>query len=156
MHIRAVRRAAAGLILGLLPMLAVAACDTGPKKQFPGAFPDSDTDVSAEQAFRDFDIEVPASAKVVGYFATSSDDTYPMAAVLRMPCSAVTGFMAGDGFRKTTSVDQDVVAAEVFAKDHGWSDSDTDDRYVRSEGGSGPIGVVVHRSGTECKVYLFT
>jgi hypothetical protein len=31
----------------------------------------------------------------VGYYAWSEDETYPMAAVLRMPCSAFPEFVAG-------------------------------------------------------------
>lgn len=33
------------------------------------------TDVSSEQAFRDFDLKVPPSAKVMGYYASAADDT---------------------------------------------------------------------------------
>jgi hypothetical protein len=155
MAIRALRHRAAGLILGLLPLLVVASCGEEPRKHFPGAFPDTHTDVSAAQAFRDHGIDPPASAHVVGYYAWSEDETYPMAVVLRMPCSALPGFVAGNGFRKTTSVDQYAVPAEVFAEGRGWSENDTDARYVRK--GSGRVtGLVVHPSGAQCKVYLHT
>jgi hypothetical protein len=155
MRIRALRHRAAGLILGLLPLLAVASCGEEPRKHFPGAFPGTHTDVSAAQAFRDHEIDLPATAKVVGYYAWSEDDTYPMAAVLRMPCSALPGFVAGNAFRKTTPVDQYTVATEVFAQGHGWPENDTDARYVR-KGAGAVTGLVVHASGTRCEVYLHT
>ncbi|POX45630.1 hypothetical protein [Streptomyces sp. Ru72] len=98
-----------------------------------------------------------------------------MAAVLQLPCWAVPGFMAGNRFRTTTPADHRIVATEVFAKYHGWSDSDADarrpscralgrpqpsgvlpGRYVRSANATGLIGVVVHRTGATCEVYLHT
>ncbi|MER5182770.1 hypothetical protein ABT009_31205 [Streptomyces sp. NPDC002896] len=154
MRFRAIRRTAVGLILGMLPLLAVASCGEEPKKHFPGAFPGTHTDVSASQAFRDFGLEVPASAKVVGYYAWSEDDTYPMAAVLRMPCSALPGFVSGSGLRKASSREGAIAGAQVFARDHGWTDDDEDPRYLRDR--DRPVGVVTHRTGTECKVYLHT
>jgi hypothetical protein len=155
MRTRTVRRAMAALMLALLPVLGAASCDQEPKK-FPGAFPDSHTDVSAKQAFRDFHLDVPGSAKVVGYYATSSDDEYPMAAVLRMPCSAVPGFVSGNRFRKSSSADGAIAGVDVFAGLHGWSKEkdNADDRYLRSLGGTKYLGVIVHRTGTGCTVYL--
>ncbi|MFJ5772707.1 hypothetical protein [Streptomyces sp. NPDC093094] len=155
MRTAAFRRPAAGLILGLLPLMAVASCGEEPAKRFPGAFQGAHTDVSAARAFRDHAIDLPASAKVEGYYAWSADDTYPMAAVLRTPCSSVPRFVAGNGFRRTTSVDEHAVATEVFAEGRGWTANDTDDRYVRHEADD-VTGLVVHASGTECEVYLHT
>jgi hypothetical protein len=151
MNIRAIRRTAAGLVLGLLPLLAVASCGEEPKKHFPGAFPGTHTDVSAPQAFGDFGIDVPASAKVVGYYAWSADDEYPMGAVLRMPCSALPGFVSGSGLRRASSQEMDIAGVQVFARDHGWTDDDKDERYLRNRDA---LAVVTHRTGTECKVYV--
>ncbi|MFJ5901158.1 hypothetical protein ACIQFZ_38495 [Streptomyces sp. NPDC093064] len=39
------------------------------------------------------------------------------------------------------------------ARDHGWTDDDEDPRYLRDRD---QVGVVTHRTGTECKVYLHT
>lgn len=153
MSTRAIRRTAAGLLPGLLPLLAVAACGEEPEKHFPGAFPGTHTDVSADQAFRDYGLQVPASAKVVGYWAEAGDDTYPMAAVLRMPCSAVPDFVSGSGLRPASSVEGGVVGVEVFAKDHGWAGDEADPRYLRDRDHA---GVITHRTGTECAVYLHT
>ena len=151
MNVRAIRRRAAGLTLGLLSLLAVASCGEEPKRHFPGAFPGTHTDVSAAQAFRDFGIRMPASAKVVGYYAWSADDEYPMAAVLLMPCSAVPGFISGSGLRRASSREGAIASVRVFARDHGWTDLDEDPLYLRDRD---QTGVVVHRTGPECKVYL--
>ncbi|MGV9254238.1 hypothetical protein [Streptomyces sp. NPDC003697] len=153
MSIRAIRRTAAGLVLGLLPLLAVASCGEEPKKHFPGAFPGSITDVSAAQAFRDYDLRVPASVKVVGYYAWSEDDTHPMAAVLRMPCSAVPGFVSGSGLRPASSVEGGVAGVRVFATDHGRAGDEADPLYLRDRDHA---GVITHRTGTECTVHLHT
>ncbi|MEV5086297.1 hypothetical protein AB0K74_49215 [Streptomyces sp. NPDC056159] len=153
MNIRAILRTVVGLALGLLSLLTVASCGGEPKKHFPGAFPGTHTDVSAAQAFRDFGIRVPASAKVVGYYAWSADDEYPMAAVLRMPCSAVPDFASDSGLRRASSQEGEIVGVEVFAREHGWTDDDEDPRYLRDRD---QVGVVTHRTGTECKVYLHT
>ncbi|MEV0177967.1 hypothetical protein AB0I54_01485 [Streptomyces sp. NPDC050625] len=154
MNIRAMRRMAAGLLLGLLSLPAVASCGEEPKKHFPGAFPGTHTDVSAAKAFRDFGLDVPASAKVVGYYAWSADDEYPMAAVLWMPCPAVSGFVSGSGLRNASSRDGAIAGVQAFARDHGWTDGDEDERYLRD--GDEPVGVLTHRTGTECKVYVHT
>lgn len=155
MNNRAVRRGAVSLVLALLPLLVAASCREEPKV-FPGAFPESHTDVSPQQAFRDFRIVVPKSAKVEGYYASSSDDAYPMAAVLLMPCSAVPGFVSGNGLRKTSSADGAIAGVDVFASLHGWSKARDNggDRYLRDLGGTKYLGVLVHRTGTRCRVYL--
>ncbi|MFI2304513.1 hypothetical protein ACH5AL_37680 [Actinacidiphila glaucinigra] len=145
------RCTAAGLVLGLLPLLAVVSCGEEPKKHFPGAFPGTHTDVSAPQAFRDYGLDVPALAKVVGYYAWSADDEYPMAAVLRMPCSALPSFVSGSGLRRASSREIDIAGVEVFAQGHGWTDDDRDERYLRDKDA---MAVVTHRTGTECKVYV--
>jgi len=110
--------------------------------------------VSAAQAFRDFGLDVPASAKVVGYYAWSADDEYPMAAVLRMPCSAVPGCASGSGLRNASSRGGVIAGVQIFARDHGWTDGDEDERYLRD--GDAPVGVPTHRTGTECKMYVHT
>ncbi|MFF8842550.1 hypothetical protein ACF08N_07420 [Streptomyces sp. NPDC015127] len=154
MRIGAVRRTVAGLLLGLLPVPVLASCGEEPKKHFPGAFPGTHTDVSAAQAFRDFDIVVPESTEVVGYYAWSEDDEYPMAAVLLMPCSEVSGFVSRSGLRPASSPHSALVGVQVFAGDHGWSEDDEDDRYLRVADGA--VGVLVHPTGRECTVYLHT
>lgn len=140
-------------VLGLLPLLTAASCGDEPKQHFPGAFAGTHTDVSAEQAFRDFGLEVPRSARVVGYYAWSEDDTYPMAAVLRMPCTAVEDFVTGSGMRPASSAEGGMAGVEVFAEGHGWRDDDTDPRFLRD---SDHAGAVVHRTGPHCTVYLHT
>ncbi|MFD5572723.1 hypothetical protein [Streptomyces cadmiisoli] len=97
---------------------------------------------------------MPASAKVVGYYAWSQDSTYPMAAVLRMPCSAVPGFLSGSGLRKASSREGAIAGVQVFAKDHSWTDDDENERYLRNR--DRPVGVVTYRTETESKVYLHT
>ncbi|MFC8389977.1 hypothetical protein [Streptomyces sp. NPDC057238] len=153
MSTRAIRRTAAGLPLGLLPLLVVAARGEEPEKHFPGAFPGTHTDVSADQAFRDHDLRVPASAEAVGYWAWSEDDTYPLAAVPRMPCSAVPDFVSGSGLRPASPDEGGVSGVRVFAKDHGWAGDEPDPRYLRDRGHA---GVISHRTGTECAVYPHT
>ncbi|GAA2249314.1 hypothetical protein GCM10010415_05110 [Streptomyces atrovirens] len=72
MSTRAIRRTAAGLLPGLLPLLAVAACGEEPEKHFPGAFPGTHTDVSADRAFRDHGLQVPDSVSGSGPRPASS------------------------------------------------------------------------------------
>ncbi|MEW2626297.1 hypothetical protein [Streptomyces sp. NPDC048106] len=153
MRIHAFRRTTAILFLGLLPLLAVASCgeEAKAKKHFPGAFPGTHTDVSAAQAFRDFDLDVPTSAKVVGYYAWSADERYPMAAVLRMPCSAMPGFVSGSKLRTTSFMDGATVSGRVFVGEHGWATNGKDEFYVRDSDG---VSVVTHQTGTECRVYV--
>ncbi|MFF3871370.1 hypothetical protein [Streptomyces sp. NPDC001978] len=110
--------------------------------------------MSAEQAFRDCRIDVPASAKVLGYYAWPADDEYPMAAVLRMPCSAVSRFVSGSGLGKASSHDEAIASVQVFARSHGWSADAKDDRYLRTGDGGEVLSVLVHRTGTECTAYL--
>ncbi|CAL9345028.1 hypothetical protein [Streptomyces sp. enrichment culture] len=140
-------------VLGLLPLLAAAACGDEPARHFPGAFPGTHTDVSAEQAFRDFDLHLPRSAHVVGYYAWSEDDTYPMAAVLRMPCTAVEDFAAGSGMRPASPGEPGTTAVEVFAEGRGWTGGDTDPRWLRD---SDHAGAVAQGTGPRCTVYLHT
>jgi hypothetical protein len=162
MHMRAMRHPATGLLIGLsiglLPVLfVVGRANDEPKQHFPDAFPGTHTDVGAARAFQDFALDVPASAEVVGYYAWSEDDEYPMAAVLRMPCSAVPGFVSRSGLHKASPGDGALTGVEVFATDHGWIDDDKDTRYSRDEEGTvQAVGVVIHRAGTECTTYLHT
>ncbi|MFD8078770.1 hypothetical protein ACFV3E_39710 [Streptomyces sp. NPDC059718] len=74
-----------------------------------------------------------------------------MAAVTRMPCSAVPGFVCGSGLHKASSQKTDITGAQVFARDHGRADEDKDERYLRD---TDAVAVVVHRTGTECRVYI--
>jgi hypothetical protein len=148
-----IRHVLVAAVVGLLPLLTAASCGDGPERHFPGAFPGTHTDVSAEQAFRDFGLQVPRSARVVGYYAWSEDDTYPMAAVLRMPCTAVQDFVSGSGMRPASSIESGTTAVEVFAEGRGWTDDDTDPRYLRD---SDHAGAVVDRAGPQCTVYVHT
>ncbi|MEW2076090.1 hypothetical protein AB0941_21025 [Streptomyces sp. NPDC013433] len=124
-----------------------------PERRFPGAFPGSITDVSADRAFRDHGLRVPATAEVVGYWAWSADDTYPMAAVLRMPCSALPDFVSGSGLRPASSAEGGVTGVRVFAEDHGWAGDESDPLYLRDRDHA---GVITHRTGPERTVYLHT
>jgi hypothetical protein len=81
------RRTAACVAVAALVALAAAACGDEEPRKFPGAFPGAHTDVSAEQAFHDYGITTPPKAKVVGYYAWSEDDEYPMAAILKTACA---------------------------------------------------------------------
>ncbi|MGC0377961.1 hypothetical protein [Streptomyces sp. SAI-229] len=153
MSTRAIRRTAAGLILGLPPLPVVAARGEEPEKHFPGVFPGTHTDVSADRAFRDHDLRAPVPAEVAGYWAEAGDDTYPTAAVPRIPRPAVPDFLSGSGLRPASSVEGGVVGVEVFAEDHGWAGDEADPRYLRDRDHA---GAVTHRTGTERTVYLHT
>ncbi|MGW2770599.1 hypothetical protein [Streptomyces sp. NPDC001275] len=66
---------------------------------------------------------------------------------------AAPDFASGSGLRRASSQEGAIVGVEVFARDHGWTDDDEDPRYLRDRD---QVGVVTHRTGTECKVYLHT
>ncbi|WP_338699773.1 hypothetical protein V2W30_24500 [Streptomyces sp. Q6] len=157
------------MVLALLSVLTVTACGSEKAgagqsgqagqseraERFPHAFPGSPTtDVSAEQAFRDHQVAVPGSARVIGYYAWSEDDEYPMAAELRLPCSAVAGVVSGSKLVKASSRDGEIAAVQVFARSHGWSDDTEDQRYLRIGGPDDVLGALVHATGTECTMYL--
>lgn len=157
MCIRLLRRGMVALLMLFLTAFSAASCDEAPKR-FSHAFPGSNTNVSAPQALEDFRITVPREAEVVGYYATSTDDEYPMAAVFRMPCASVSGFVSENALRSTSSADGGMAAVEVFAGEHGWSKvkDNADVRYFRSDSMSNYAGLIVHRVGARCTVYLDT
>ncbi|MFE1313661.1 hypothetical protein [Streptomyces sp. NPDC058755] len=71
-----------------------------------------------------------------------------------MSCSAVPGFVSDGGLRHASFQDEAIAGVQDFARDHGWTDDDKDERYLRD--GDEPVGVVTHWAGTECKVSLHT
>ena len=150
------RRAATALLAAALALTATACAKEEEPKKYPGAFPRGHTDVSAEQAFRDHGVVKPASARDLGYNAWSADDSYPLTAVFTIGCTGAPGFAAANGLRGVPELSPDTVAVEVFAKDHGWTDTGSGDtRYLREKSANGSrLEVLVHASGEECRVYL--
>jgi hypothetical protein len=70
-----------------------------------------------------------------------------------MPCTAVQDFVSGSGMRPASSIESGTTAVEVFAEGRGWTDDDTDPRYLRD---SDHAGAVVDRAGPQCTVYVHT
>jgi hypothetical protein len=148
----------AGAVLAAVVASAATACGDKPEHHYPGAFPDTGTDVSFAKAFSDFGLVVEGPVKVVGYYADSGDDTYPMAAVFTMPCAAVPDFASRNALRKVDWSDPDTADVGVFAGRHGWADTGgparADTWYTRSRHA---VHVLVHAAiGNACTVYLHT
>jgi hypothetical protein len=154
----AARRGMTCVVLAAVVASTAAACGDKPEHHYPRAFPGTGTDVSFAKAFSDFGLVVREPVKVVGYYADSADDAYPMAAVLTMSCAAVPDFASHNALRRVAWSDPDTADVGVFAARHGWADQSgpapADSWYSRSKEA---VHVLVHAAaGKECTVYLHT
>ncbi|MFI0901886.1 hypothetical protein [Streptomyces sp. NPDC020983] len=153
----AARGAAACAVLAAV-VASAAACGGEAGHHYPEAFPGTRTDVSFARAFSDFGLVVPEPVTIVGYYADSADDAYPMAAVFTTPCTAVPDFASRNALHEVARADPDTADVEVFAGRHGWADTGgpapADTWYSRSEKA---VHVLVHAApGKDCTVYLHT
>jgi hypothetical protein len=115
----------------------VAACTA---RSFPHQLPNTysfSTDVTWQQAFRDHHITIPSGARGLRYRAYSQVDGYPIWAVFRAACSAMTGFAISNHLTEVNGEASLPGASSLddFAQAMGWRPSHPGSKWYQRPAG---------------------
>jgi len=122
---------------------------------FSNQIPGLTSDVSYQQALKDYSLSLPANVSNLKYSATTEED-YPFVILFSTDCRFISDFTTANSLTSVPSKsDMRDDFVYYFAEAHGWSGGDIGERwYERPVKVNPTIEMLIQPSNNECMVYI--